>query len=221
MTTRHEERATPPADPVPGWNDTATPYERDTTIDRVVTQRAHERPDAVALDGPGGSMTYEELDRRSDAVARSVAPFVAEADACIGVMSGRCAEAVVAFLGVMKAGAAYVPLELDQPASRLSFMVADTRARVVLAPAHLAHAAQALGDVTVLAIAPAVDAALAQRQYGVSLSLLATLRSAIDSFFDRVMVMDQDQILRHNRLALLRAVQAAFGAVADLSRLPG
>ncbi len=70
-------------------------------------------------------------------------------------------------------------------------------------------------------IAPAVDAALKQRRYADALGLLATLRSSIDAFFDQVMVMDEDPGLRHNRLALLRAIQMNFAAVADLSRLPG
>jgi glycyl-tRNA synthetase beta chain len=86
--------------------------------------------------------------------------------------------------------------------------------RLVLDEERQLHAA-------LMAIAPAIEGALARRQYAVTLTLLATLRDAIDRFFDRVMVMDPDPGLRHNRLALLRAVAAAFGAVADLSRLPG
>ena len=84
----------------------------------------------------------------------------------------------------------------------------------MLAPERQLHAAFA-------AIAPAVDAALGHRQYADALSRLASLRGPIDTFFDQVMVMDEDLDLRHNRLALLRAIQTAFGAVADLSRLPG
>ena len=76
---------------------------------------------------------------------------------------------------------------------------------------HAAHAA----------IAPDVDAALKARQYPEVLRLLAGLRGPIDTFFDQVMVMDENPIARNNRLALLRAIQADFAAVADLSRLPG
>ncbi|MFI4889500.1 MAG: glycine--tRNA ligase subunit beta [Steroidobacterales bacterium] len=86
--------------------------------------------------------------------------------------------------------------------------------RFVAGPERQLHAALA-------GLAPAVEAALRQRQYGEALGLLATLRAPIDTFFDQVMVMDEDPALRHNRLALLRAIQMAFGAVADLSRLPG
>ena len=71
------------------------------------------------------------------------------------------------------------------------------------------------------AVLPPVETALAHHQYGEALGLLATLRSPIDAFFDAVMVMDPDPALRDNRLALLGGVLRAFGAVADLSRLPG
>jgi glycyl-tRNA synthetase beta chain len=70
-------------------------------------------------------------------------------------------------------------------------------------------------------IAADVASALARRQYAQALGMLATLRGPIDGFFDEVMVMDEDLALRHNRLGLLRVIQSAFGAVADLSRLPG
>jgi len=76
---------------------------------------------------------------------------------------------------------------------------------------HAAHAA----------IAADVDAALKARQYPEALRLLAGLRGPIDTFFDQVMVMDEDPVARSNRLALLRTIQSAFAAVADLSRLPG
>jgi glycyl-tRNA synthetase beta chain len=66
-----------------------------------------------------------------------------------------------------------------------------------------------------------VDAALAQRQYAQALDLLAGLRTAVDRFFDHVLVNDPDIALRNNRLALLAQVRALFAGIADLSRLPG
>jgi glycyl-tRNA synthetase beta chain len=68
--------------------------------------------------------------------------------------------------------------------------------------------------------APVRDAA-AQRRYAQSLRALVALRSPVDEFFARVMVMDDNLQRRNNRLALLRDVQLLLGGVADLSRLPG
>jgi glycyl-tRNA synthetase beta chain len=71
------------------------------------------------------------------------------------------------------------------------------------------------------ALAGAVSTTAAQREYTASLGHLAQLRSAVDTFFDEVMVMDPDERLRVNRLALLAELRGLFAGVADLSRLPG
>jgi glycyl-tRNA synthetase beta chain len=71
------------------------------------------------------------------------------------------------------------------------------------------------------ALKDAVAAATAERQYTAALGRLAQLRPAVDAFFDSVMVMDENPQLRANRLSLLAQLQALFGGVADLSRLPG
>jgi glycyl-tRNA synthetase beta chain len=71
------------------------------------------------------------------------------------------------------------------------------------------------------ALRESVSGATARREYTAALGQLAQLRPAVDSFFDEVMVMDEDLKLRNNRLALLAQLRGMFGGVADLSRLPG
>ncbi|HTU67270.1 MAG TPA: glycine--tRNA ligase subunit beta [Steroidobacteraceae bacterium] len=66
-----------------------------------------------------------------------------------------------------------------------------------------------------------VDRALGKRDYAGALAKLATLRPAVDAFFDGVMVNAEDPVLRRNRLALLANLRALFGRIADLSLLPG
>jgi glycyl-tRNA synthetase beta chain len=66
-----------------------------------------------------------------------------------------------------------------------------------------------------------VEQAIAERRYADALHSLTGLRAAVDEFFERIMVMDENLERRNNRLALLRNVQALLGGVADLSRLPG
>ena len=70
-------------------------------------------------------------------------------------------------------------------------------------------------------IVPEVERALAKRDYSAALTLLATLRPAVDGFFDGVMVNAEDPALRRNRLALLAQVRHQFTRIADLSCLPG
>ena len=71
------------------------------------------------------------------------------------------------------------------------------------------------------AIISDVDRALAKRDYGAALATLATLRAAVDGFFDAVMVNAEDANLRRNRLALLAQLRHHFTRIADLSFLPG
>ncbi len=66
-----------------------------------------------------------------------------------------------------------------------------------------------------------VDDSVAAREYAQSLHALIGLRGAVDDFFERIMVMDENPERRANRLALLREAQRLLSAVADLSRLPG
>lgn len=81
-------------------------------------------------------------------------------------------------------------------------------------------AEQVLGE-QVLAVAGRVEPMFAAREYTAALKLLAALRKAVDDFFDGVMVMADDPVLRANRLALLVRIQSLFLRAADLSRLPG
>ncbi|MGO9994299.1 MAG: glycine--tRNA ligase subunit beta [Steroidobacteraceae bacterium] len=66
-----------------------------------------------------------------------------------------------------------------------------------------------------------VQRAITERRYVDALTALIGLRAAVDDFFERILVMDENLTVRHNRLALLSNVQALLGGVADLSRLPG
>ena len=117
-----------------GWNRTTTDYERESTIHSVFEKRAAEDPEALAIEEGQRSVTYGELDALAHDVAERLRPYLNGTDQIVGVLADRSIETVVAFLGILKAGAAYVPLEADQPAEWLRFMLDDTGARVVLAP---------------------------------------------------------------------------------------
>jgi amino acid adenylation domain-containing protein len=145
MTVGHPDLGIPP-----GWNDTSTSYERDSTIHAVFAQRVAEQPDAVAIEDGQRSLTYAQLDVQAELVAKRLDALVDGPDQCVGVMADRSIGAVVAFLGVLKAGAAFVPLDADFPTERLRFMVEDTEARAVLAQAHLLARATEVSDVPVL-----------------------------------------------------------------------
>ena len=126
------------------WNDTAVDRRADPAIHELVASRAEAMPDAVALVAGDTALTYRELDRRSDRLARHLRSLGVGVESPVGVCLERSIEMVVALLSVLKAGAAYVPLDPDYPADRLRFMAEDAVARaprpVVLTQEHLLDA---------------------------------------------------------------------------------
>ncbi|MDW5322248.1 non-ribosomal peptide synthetase [Plantactinospora sp. KLBMP9567] len=114
------------------WNDTAVPVTGPATLVELVEAQVRAAPDAVAVRFEGERCDYAELNARANQVAHRLrAAGVGRADV-VAVCAERSVELVVALLGILKAGAAYLPLDPDYPARRLSFMLADSAARVLL-----------------------------------------------------------------------------------------
>jgi amino acid adenylation domain-containing protein len=95
-------------------------------------------PDAVALTVDGTHVTYAELDGRANQIAQRLARKGVGREDLVGVHLNRGAELVPALLGVLKAGAGYLPLDPVHPAERISYMVRDAGVRVVLTEKALA-----------------------------------------------------------------------------------
>ncbi len=107
------------------------PVPDDTLTARIAAQVAA-TPDAVAVISDGedaGALTYAELDARAAAVAARLGPRPGQV---VGVAVPRSADLLVALLGVLRTGAAYVPLDLELPAARLEAAIADAGVAVVV-----------------------------------------------------------------------------------------
>nr|WP_223184577.1 non-ribosomal peptide synthetase [Streptomyces sp. CBMA152] len=103
-------------------------------------------PYAVAVTGTDEILTYDELRRRSDALASHLVARGVRPNDLVTVFLDRSAAMVVALLGILKAGAAYVPLDPELPAARLSDIVGDSGTSLVVTQARLKARAQALLD---------------------------------------------------------------------------
>jgi amino acid adenylation domain-containing protein len=119
------------------WNDTDSPYPRDRSVHGLFEDEVDAAPDAVALVNGGVALTYRELDRRANQLSHHLRAASVGPEHRVGVMIDRSVEMIVALLGILKAGAAYVPLDLLAPPERLAFMVRNTTIDVVLTQAHL------------------------------------------------------------------------------------
>jgi len=113
------------------WNDTRAPLP-EATLHGLVAAQAGRTPDAVAIRTEGGMLSYGELDRRAGRLAHHLRGLGVGPDAPVAVAVERSLALSVALLGALKAGGAYVPLDPGYPRQRLSFMLADSRARVLL-----------------------------------------------------------------------------------------
>ncbi|MFF7627627.1 amino acid adenylation domain-containing protein [Streptomyces cyaneofuscatus] len=113
------------------WNDTAVPFPTGT-LHGLFEAQAAATPDAVAVADEDGTLGYAELDRRAEAVADALRARGAGPGTVTGVCLERSRGLLVALLGVLKAGSAYLPLEPDLPAERRRYMLSDSGARVVL-----------------------------------------------------------------------------------------
>ncbi|RZL81756.1 MAG: hypothetical protein EOP32_13915 [Rhodococcus sp. (in: high G+C Gram-positive bacteria)] len=92
-----------------------------TTLDQLLTPAAVRSPDAVALHSADGALTYGELDRRSNQVARALIARGAGPETQVAVAVPRSVESVVALWAVAKTGAAYVPIDPCHPVDRVAF----------------------------------------------------------------------------------------------------
>ena len=114
------------------WNRTRADYPADATVHALFEAQAARTPDAAAVVCRGERLTYRELNERADRLARRLRAQGVGPESPVGVMLGRSAEAVVALLGVLKAGGCYVPLDPDYPQGRLAFMLENSGARMLL-----------------------------------------------------------------------------------------
>lgn len=98
----------------------------------AVREQVRQVPERVAVDGTGGEITYRQLWERATAVRAALARQAVGAGDVIALHADRCADLAAATLGVWLVGAAYLPLDPDQPARRLRFMLEDAGAALVL-----------------------------------------------------------------------------------------
>ncbi|WP_371823518.1 amino acid adenylation domain-containing protein [Myxococcus sp. CA056] len=115
------------------WNDTGRPYPAHSSIVECFATQAALRPDTIAVQYGSDSLSYGELDARSNQLARILrAHGIGRARPQVGVCLPRSPELIVTLLAILKAGGAYVPLDPDYPSERLDFMARDAQVVAVI-----------------------------------------------------------------------------------------
>jgi amino acid adenylation domain-containing protein/non-ribosomal peptide synthase protein (TIGR01720 family) len=114
------------------WNDTHADYPTGETVHRLFEQQVARTPEQIALSCGDSSLTYAELNQRSNQLAHYLRELGVGPEVRVGVLMQRSVEMVVSLLGILKAGGAYVALDPQYPQSRISFMLQDARAHLLL-----------------------------------------------------------------------------------------
>ncbi len=114
------------------WNQTQTDYPRDLCIHHLIQEQVKRTPNAVAVQFENESLTYQELDNRTQQVTKILVAQGVKPGTLVGLFVNRSLEMLIGLLGVLKAGGAYLPLDPSFPSERLAFMLADSGASIVL-----------------------------------------------------------------------------------------
>lgn len=123
------------------WNETQVRYDAPGCLHEMVAETARRRPTAIAVSFEDREMTYAELDWRADALACRLQPLGVGPNSIVAVILDRSVDLVVALLGVLKAGGAFMPLDPAQPTNRIAAMLTQVPG-VSVCVTHRRHLAQ-------------------------------------------------------------------------------
>ncbi|NOR45017.1 MAG: amino acid adenylation domain-containing protein, partial [Candidatus Delongbacteria bacterium] len=118
------------------FNDTNADYPRDKTIHQLFEEQVAKAPDNVALVFEDKEMTYGELNKRSNQIARLLREKGVMPDTIIGIMVDRSFEMIIGILGILKSGGAYLPIDPTYPEERIKYMLDDSRSKALLTQNH-------------------------------------------------------------------------------------
>ncbi|HKP51511.1 MAG TPA: amino acid adenylation domain-containing protein [Chloroflexia bacterium] len=129
-----------------GWNSTGTGYPQSACIHELFERQVEKTPDAPAISFKGKRLTYRQLNSKANKLAHHLRALGVGPEKPVGVCMERSLNLVAAMMGVLKAGGAYVPLDPAYPHDRLSFMLADSQAPVLLTQRGLYAELATLGE---------------------------------------------------------------------------
>ncbi|ASS75345.1 hypothetical protein CIG75_10310 [Tumebacillus algifaecis] len=118
------------------WNDTSTAYPQET-IHRLFAAQAEQTPDHIAVTFDDVKVSYRELNEHANQLAHFLKKQGVTPQARVGLCMERSIEMIISMLGILKAGAAYVPIDPAYPADRLAYLAQDSTVSALLTQAHL------------------------------------------------------------------------------------
>lgn len=125
-------------------NQTRTDYDRNDLFVHQFSRQAAAQPEAIAIRFGNRGLTYDELERQSNQLANMLLHQQLGPETCIGVFLERSPQIVIAFLGILKAGAVYLPLDPEYPQDRIELIIADSNPALIVSSPRLAGQIEAV-----------------------------------------------------------------------------
>lgn len=119
------------------FNDTFSPFPRDKTIHQLFEERVKLNPDSPAVVFRDIQYSYDGLNRKANQLARFLRNKEVKPEQLVGILVDKSPEMIIGLLGILKAGAAYLPIDPSYPADRIKYMLEDSGASIVLSREHL------------------------------------------------------------------------------------
>ncbi|MBA6304369.1 non-ribosomal peptide synthetase [Colwellia sp. MB02u-14] len=120
------------------WNDTDVGSPSNKCIHQLIEAQVEISPDAIATEYEGEVLSYRELNDRSNQLARLLLSEGVKSDMIVGLCMERSTEMVISIFGILKAGAAYMPMDPENPSNRLNYILNDSKVDIILSQLHLA-----------------------------------------------------------------------------------
>ncbi|MDZ7401244.1 MAG: amino acid adenylation domain-containing protein [candidate division KSB1 bacterium] len=121
------------------WNQTHSDYPADRCIHELITEQAERTPEQIAIRFEETEISYHQLNQRSNQLANYLKKQGVTIESVVAVCHERSPELIISLLGVLKAGAAYLPLDPNYPKERLNLIVQDAGATILLTQQHLSE----------------------------------------------------------------------------------
>lgn len=119
------------------FNSTKESYPETKVIHQLFEEQVERTPDNIALVFEGRQLTYRELNEKSNQIARALREQGIKSNDIVGLMVERSFEMIIALIGILKSGAAYLPVDPDYPSERIKYMLMDSNSKVLVTQSHL------------------------------------------------------------------------------------
>jgi len=114
------------------FNDTSVKYPSDRNVVDLLEERVGQSPDKTAVIYGDESITYEQLNQKANSLAKALLDYDVKPDDFVVLLAVKSIEAVIGMLGIMKAGAAYIPVNLDDPPERKKAIIDDCQPKAIV-----------------------------------------------------------------------------------------